>query len=177
MFHGRVKGRSLSLREGTSLPHSMEGESLMVPTKTLTDRVAALLATDVTTLAAAAVKHVHLIQAPFSPGPNTDLAALNVATFNTYAPLSAPAGNQANYYDPTIPAQVVELIDPAGGWHWQAGSNAALPQTIYGWVVTDVANAVTYGSELFPTPITLAQTGDGLTIGDVKFALVPPVLQ
>lgn len=149
----------------------------MTPTQLILDALQTLLAEDVGTLAAAAVKHVHLIKEAFTPSAETDFTALDEADFTGSTAKNAPAGNQSAYRDPTTGQLVVELIPPAGGWHWQATDGVNLPQTIYGWCLTDLANGDTFGSGLFDEPILLQQAGDGLDIASVKFNFVPPVLQ
>jgi hypothetical protein len=149
----------------------------MIPSQTILNSLQTLLADDTGSLGAAAVKHVHLIMAPFTPSPTTDFTALTEATFTGSTKLSAPAGNQSAFRDPGTGQLVVEMIPPAGGWHWQATAGANLPQTIYGWALTDLADAVTFGSGLLPAPITLAQTGDGVDIPAVRFNFIPPVMQ
>jgi len=141
----------------------------MVPTTVITDSITDLIAADVANLAAAAAKHVHLIMAPFTPGPGTDFTALTPATFTGSTALNAAAGAQQSFQDGATQRRVVQLIEPVGGWHWVTGDAVNLPQTIYGFAVTDLANAVTFGSEVFPTPIVLTAGGQAIDIAQVRF--------
>jgi hypothetical protein len=147
----------------------------MIPTQVILNALQTLLASDTTTLAAATALNVHLIKAPFAPGPTTDFTTLIEADFAGYAAIGAGTGVQQMYRDPVTAELVVQMKEPAGGWHWQATGGTHLPQTIYGWVLTDHTNAVTYASELFTDPITMQASGDGVDVDQVKmsFALEP----
>lgn len=149
----------------------------MTPTQTIIDRVSALLATDTTTLdqATDALK-VTLIMANFTPGPDTDIGSLTVATFTGSGAKLAGTGAAQNFRDPSTGQQVVQLKEPAGGWHWQATDAVNLPQTIYGFVVTSNDLSETFGSYKFPVPIQLLSAGDGVDIPQVRFNVVNPPL-
>jgi len=145
---------------------------MTIATKVLCDAAAALIAADTGTLAPAADKvRVHLIMAEFAPGLQTDFAALTPATFTGSTFKEAGVGTQQMYVDPETGEYVVQLLEPVGGWHWQATDAVNLPQTIYGWAVTDHTDGDTYGSDLFDTPIILTASGQGLNIGTVQFRL------
>jgi len=141
----------------------------MQPTQALIDSLAELLAEDVAFLAAAAAKHVHLVIAPFTPGPTTAYGDLTIATFDGYAALNAAAGAQQFFTDAESGRRVVQLIEPVGGWHWLTTGVTDLPQTIHGYVVTDLANAVTLGSALLDDPITLSGSGEAIDIDQIRF--------
>ena len=149
----------------------------MVPTQVILDEIQTLLATDVATLAAAAAKHVHLIKAPFTPGPQTALSGLTPADFTGSTAKNAASGNQQQFNDPITVQLVVQLVEPLGGWHWQATDAVNLPQTIFGFVVTDLANAVTFGSALLDTPVQLLAAGDAVDVGNIRFSFVAPVVE
>ena len=144
----------------------------MQPTQVIINELAALLAADAGSLApvSGGVK-VHLIIANFAPGLGTDFMTLTEATFTGGAALLAAAGAQQVFRDPVSGDQIVQLIEPVGGWHWKATAGTLLPQTVFGYAVTDNASAVTYGSNLFPTPILIQATGDGVDIAEVRFNL------
>lgn len=149
----------------------------MIPTNAVLNQLQNLLNTDTTQLAAAAVKHVHLYKTNFTPSPTLAYDATKEADFGGYAALNAPIGNQLAFNDPVTQELIVQLKDPAGGWHWQASSGLNLPQTIYGFVLTDSTDTDTYGSQKFDTPVTLTNSGDGVDIGVIRFSFVPPVLE
>lgn len=149
----------------------------MTPTNILLDQLATLLATDPTQLAPVAdACHIHLIKAPFTPGPLSDFTTMTAADFTGSTAKSAGVGAQQHFWDPVTSRRVVQLVEPAGGWHWQASAAPTPAQTIYGIAVTDHADLVTYGSALLTSPVTIANIGDAVDIANVRLSFVPPVL-
>lgn len=149
----------------------------MIASNLLLDRLATILSTDTGSLAPAAggVK-VHLASAPFNPAPSLLLAGLTEATFQGYAALLAATGAQMEFVDPVTGNRVVQLQEPAGGWHWATTGAVGLPMTIYGIYVTDNGVTVLYGSQLFSTPVVLTASGQGIDQGQVRFQLAPPTI-
>lgn len=144
----------------------------MQPTQVMLNELATLLANDTATLAPATLPvKVHLIIASFVPSLTTDFTTLTEATFTGGSAKSAGTGAQQSFRDPVSGNLVIQLLEPAGGWHWAASANTLLPQTVYGYAVTDNAGAVTYGSNLFPAPVLISATGDGVDISEVRFFL------
>lgn len=141
----------------------------MLPTTVILDRINKLLADDATTLANLMAMKLKLVKAPFVPSPTLDPSTLTIADFGGYADLSPTAGNQNSFIDPVTGLRVVELVEPAGGWHWQTTSAANLPQTIYGWVLTDSTGAIAYASGLLPAPIPLTLSGQGFDVTGLRF--------
>jgi len=142
----------------------------MKPTKVIEDRFAALLATDTTTIAAVgSAPNVHLIKEAFVPSRTTDFLSMEEAGFTGGGAKAATAGNQQSFTDPVTGNTVVQLLEPAGGWHWQATAAPPEPETIYGYVVTDNDNEVTYGSGLLDTPVVITDIGDAVDIPQVRF--------
>lgn len=136
--------------------------------------VAAWLAAEGSPVAPAAdALHVHLIKGAFAPGLGTSFGTLTPAAFTGSAAKSAGISDQTSYVDPLTGNRVVQLLEPAGGWHWQATVAPSPAEVIYGYCVTDNANAVTYGSELFPSPVTIGAIGDGLNIPEIQLILPP----
>lgn len=142
----------------------------MIPTQTILNELQTLLATDTGTLAAVTAMHVHLIKAPFTPGAATDFTTLTEADFAGYAFLAAGTGTQQTFRDPVTSELIVQVKEPAGGWHWAATGAGNLPQTIYGFVITNNADTVTYGSQLLDPPVTMQASGDGVDVDQVRFA-------
>jgi hypothetical protein len=144
----------------------------MLDTQTLDDRLATLLAADTTTLnqAANALK-VHLIVAPFVPGPQLDVTTLTEATFAGYAAVNVTLGAQTVYNDPVSGRRIIELVAPAGGWQFTATGAVSPAQTVYGYVLTDKNTLITYGGGLLPTPVVIQNTGDGVNLGAIGFSL------
>jgi len=149
----------------------------MLPTGSFINHIQALIAADATGLADTDALHVHLIKSAFTPTQETALADLTQADFGGYADIAAEAGTQQTFRDPVTGQLVIQMEEPVGGWHWQATSGANLPQTIYGFVLTDNADAVTYGSQLLDTPVTLTDSGDAVDIGQVRFNIVDPPME
>lgn len=149
----------------------------MIPGQTIVDRIRTLLQTDTTTFAlAAAPGKVHLSQSNFAPGAGLVVGSFTEATFNTYAAVLLATGNQQAFNDPATGGRVMQLIEPLGGWHWQCGTNAGLPQTIYGYYVTDNASAVLWGSALLPSgPVALTNAGDAIDIPFIRITFPPGI--
>jgi len=165
-------GRVRTLVPPCSLPLRGESGEGMKPTKVIEDRFAALLATDTTTIAAVgSAPNVHLIKEAFVPSRTTDFLSMEEAGFTGGGAKAATAGNQQSFTDPVTGNTVVQLLEPVGGWHWQATVAPASPQTIYGWCVTDNADAVTYGSDLFDDPPIVTSIGDAVDIPFVRYSI------
>jgi len=112
----------------------------MIPTSVLMDSIPALLAADTANLAAATAMHIHLMIEAFTPAADTDFTALTEADFNGSTAKNAGTGAQQVYYDPVNGEWVVQLLEPAGGWHWETvAAGGWLDQTVYGWIGTDTA--------------------------------------
>jgi len=149
----------------------------MIPTNTILDRLATLLATDATTLAHATLAvHVHLFVNTATPGPGSVVGDFTEATFDGYAPLDADVGPQQEFVDPITGNRVVQLIEPLGGWHWETTGVTDLPQTVYGFFVTDNADTVLYGAARLDDPFPLTASGQAVDVDQVRFDFVPPVL-
>lgn len=142
----------------------------MVPSQFLLNRLQTLLAGDTTTFNAPTAMKAHLAQAAFTPGPALTLASFTEATFTGYAALAAGVGTGQTFNDVTG-GRVVQALEPAGGWHWQATGTTGLPQTIYGWYLSDNGNTQLYASGLFVTPIVLTQTGDAVDVPQVRVTI------
>lgn len=142
----------------------------MQPTNVVLEALADLLAEDTATLAPAALaNHVHLIQEAFTPGVDTDFTTLLAADFTGSTAKNVGVGAQQVFIDAETSERVIQLLEPAGGWHWEATDGVNLPQTIYGVVLTDNANAVTLGSALLPEPIVLSGAGQGFNLNQLQF--------
>jgi hypothetical protein len=144
----------------------------MTPTRVLQEAIATLLQNDTTTLAAALALNLHLAKNPFVPSPSMDLTSFVEANFNGYAALPFQTGVQLKYDDPVSGLITVEMKPPTGGYHFLTTGVGNLPQTIYGYYITDNANAVLYGALLFDSGITLQASGQGFDVPVSKFAFV-----
>lgn len=145
----------------------------MTATDVLMDAWALLLATDPGTLAPAALPvHIHLAKANFTPSPTLTVASFTEADFTGYAARNAGVGAQQLFVDPVTGRRIVQLLEPAGGWHWEVTGVGLLPQTMFGFFVTDNANLVLFGSALLSTPIVLGAVAQGLSLAEVRFAIL-----
>jgi len=144
----------------------------MVPTALLEDSIPVLVASDPTLLAPAAqAVQIHLIAVPFSPSRLTDIGALTEAAFAGSSALPAGVGTQQSFRDPQTADNIVQLLEPAGGWHWQCTTAPASPETIYGYVATKFDNTTTLGSGLLPTPVIIAAVGDAIDLPEVRLSI------
>lgn len=148
----------------------------MTPSQAIFEQRDILLAADATTLAPAALQlHVHLIKAPFTPTPELawgDVSA-DVADFDGYAAINSVVGAQLQSINPLTGASQITLKLPAGGWRWETTGLTNLPQEIWGFVVTDNADADIMGSELLPEPITLTAINEEIVVPTIKFSTLP----
>jgi hypothetical protein len=136
----------------------------MQPSRQLYEQVSTLLAADTTLLASATAMHVHLVAATFVPSLDLAIGTLTFATFTGSTAINAGTGAQLVFYDPTTNLRVIEIKTPAGGWHWACTATPTPAQTIYGFALTDNADAVLLASALLPTPITISAAGQGIDI-------------
>jgi len=141
----------------------------MQPSLAIINSLAELLAEDTAFLADAAVKNAHLMLAPFTPSPSYAFDSGDEATFDGYAVKTAAAGAQQFFTDALTGERVTQMIEPAGGWHWQTTGLTNLPQTIYGVVLTNDDDTVTHGSMLFDTPVELTGVGDAIDVDQLRF--------
>jgi hypothetical protein len=145
-------------------------------TRAVWEQIANLLAADVATLAAALANKVKLAKANFTPSLDLGLAALTEATFPGYLALNAGTGPQLVYYDVATGLLTIELLEPAGGFHWESTAPPAPAETIYGVYVTDNAGAVLLGEVKFVTPLTINAANQGIDVANLqlKFATSSP---
>jgi len=150
----------------------------MVPSNVILDELQTLLATDATTLADPAnALHVHLAVNGFTPGNALTVADFTEATFTGATALAAGLGAQQEFTDPATGDRCVQLLEPAGGWHWVCTAGTGLPQTVYGYYVTDNTDAVLYGCDRLDTPMVINATGQAVDIPYVRFAFVSPTME
>lgn len=100
---------------------------------------------------------LHLVAAPFAPGPGLDPGTLTVPTYDGYAPVNVdtwgtehilPNGNYV------INSLATCVFAPTG---------TTTSNTIYGWYLLDTAgNCVSQG--LLPNPVVMAGPGNVITI-------------
>jgi len=141
----------------------------MLGTTILQNQAAALLGADTTTLAEATpFVAVSLIKEPFTPSRTLTWADVVEADFDGYAELHAASAATQVFTDPATSDNVMQARDPAGGWHWVTTGLTNLPQTIYGYVLTDSAQTDVYASALFDVPVVLNAVGQAVDVGQVN---------
>jgi hypothetical protein len=147
----------------------------MQPTSTLANQVSNLVNTDTTQLAAATAPKMHLAQAAFSPSLSLVIGGLTECTFTGYAAIAAGAtGAQTRYLDPVTGNYIVELKPPVGGWVFNCTNVTGLPQTVFGYYITDNGSATLYASALLPNgSITLTAAGQSIEVASARLTFPP----
>lgn len=148
----------------------------IVSSQFLQNEIQTLLAADVATLASATAMKIHLASNNFTPSAALTLGGLTEATFTGYAALLAGTGTQTTYIDPITGLLTIEIKAPAGGWQFKCTGATGLPQTIFGFYLTDNGTVNLYGSALLTTPITISAINQGFDLGAVtlKFVATSP---
>lgn len=142
----------------------------MIPTRTIFADLASSLAGLSSPLSPVALaNHVVLSKTAFSPGPDLDVAGYTPADFTGSTPLDTEVGAQIASIDPVTTQYQAEMVIPAGGWRWTVTALTNLPQTIYGVVLQDNADAIVFGSVLFPVPIVLDTIGQVVEVDAILF--------
>src|SRR5262249_36978528 len=126
-----------------------------------------LLAADVATLAPAEANTIILIKEAFTPTPNLILADVVLADFDGSEPKDGIAGAQPEGQDPNTGDFVIDIAPSAGGWRWETTGTTNLPQTIYGFCLTDADGTVLLASALLPSPQTLNLINQRIDLGDL----------
>lgn len=144
----------------------------MQPSRTIWETFQDLLAADTGTLAAVAAMHVHLAAATFIPSLDLSLASLVEATFTGGAAKNAGIGTAQTYYNVTTGRREVQILEPAGGWTWICTVAPAAPETIFGFYLTDNADAVLFGAELLATPITIQAVGQAVILPYLRMSFL-----
>lgn len=142
----------------------------MKPSRELWQSMVVAASADVAYLAAAAAMKVHLAAAAFVPSLDLLLASLTEATFTGGAAKLAGAGVQQVQFDVATGFQMIQILEPAGGWTWECTADPPAPETIYGWYLTDNASAVLLGSGLLDAPLTIDGAGDALTVARITLS-------
>lgn len=145
----------------------------MLPMLPVRIQLGALLAADSTTLAPAiTANQIALISDPFTPDENLVIGGLTLANFVTSTPLAGSTGAQSVAIDPATGDQVITIKVPAGGWRWVTTGLTNLPQTIYGFALTDSTGATLIGVAALPVPVTLTAIGQQVDLGEVTITFV-----
>jgi len=145
----------------------------LLPMRDVRTQLGELLAADATTLAPAANAN-EMILFMNNVNVNEDLVIgdLTPATFDGYAPIAGAIGAQESGFNPATGEQVITIKVPAGGYRWETTGVTNLPQTIYGFALTDSTGANLLGAELLTTPVVLNAVGQVIDLGAVKITFV-----
>lgn len=144
----------------------------MIPTKSLRNACMELLAADVATLAPVAGNKIALYTNNGTPSENSVLADFTLATFTGSTPKEATPGTQPEGYVPTTGDSKIDISPPVGGFRFECTAAPTPPQTVYGYIMTDNAGAVYLAGQRFPAPITIANVGDAIEIGNLSLTLL-----
>jgi len=132
-------------------------------------RMAAMtrLASDTATLAPAAdPNHLCLVMSEFTPSEDLVVADVDLATFDGGDPIEVELGTQPSGFEPGTDDSSIDISPPVGGFRWETTGITNLPQTIYGYVLTNEAETTILASAIFDTPFVLTgvnQVVDGVT--------------
>lgn len=145
----------------------------MVPAQAFIDAIATAIGADTDWLAAPTTfVALHLAKAAFTPSPALDIGTLEEANFVGYAAIHAASAATQVFKEPDSEQLVIQVREPAGGWHFETTSGVGLPQTVYGYYLTSSDGTDLIGSALLPDgPFTFTDNGQGLDIAQVRFLL------
>lgn len=143
----------------------------MTPSQLLVDAMLDLLAADTATLSKAALSEneIALVVSSFVPTRALELADLTLASFTGSAVKKVGDGDQLVAYDPLRGEWFIELEEIAGGWTWVCTAAPASAQTVYGAILTNGPGTDLYGAELLPAPVVIANVGDSVHFGSLRF--------
>jgi hypothetical protein len=143
----------------------------MLPTQALLNQIATLLGADTTTFAEATpFVALHLAKAAFTPGPTLAIGDLTEADFTGYAALHAASAATQVFRDPVTGRMVVQVREPAGGWHFACTGTPVTTQIIYGWYLTSADGSTLHAADVFD-PAALPQIkaiGDAVDVDQVR---------
>lgn len=148
-----------------------------IPTLAQRQNFGTLWANDTTSLnqAANALK-VHLFTNNIMPTENSVIGDFTEATFTSYGAINCALGPQLTGQDAVTGSELVTLKTPLGGWRWSPTDAVGLPQTVYGWYLSDKNNTIIYGAARIATPLTLTAAGQVVDLGElVATFVVQPV--
>ncbi len=144
----------------------------MLPTKVLEAAIAAAIGADVTTLAEATpFVEVQLYKAAFTPGPDLVPGSVTEADFDGYGAKHAASAATQVFTDPATGEKLIQVREPAGGWHWETSGITHLPMTIYGYGLAKSDGSALYATATFDTPIVLNGSGQGIDVPQVRLRL------
>lgn len=142
----------------------------MTPSNALKVAMLDLLAADPATLAQAMnANEIALVISSFVPSGDLVIGDVTLATFMGSAPIAVALMDQQVGYDPVRGEWFIQMIGPIGGFYYEASMAPAAAETVYGYVLTDMAGATVFGSKLLDTPVIIQGVGDAVDLGAVRF--------
>lgn len=109
------------------------------------------------------------IKAPYTYSPDMALADLTLADFDGSTPI-AQSAVPSTYTDPLTGDAIIAITAPAGGFQWVTSGVTNLPQSIYGYALTNAAGSVLVAvTDPLTTPLPLTETGQGIDAGEIGF--------
>lgn len=136
----------------------------MIPTLLLLERIGILVGSDTTTFANADNPLMCLAKNDFTPGPGLTLTDLTQADFSGYSSRALADGAQPESLDPATGDVLVDLLPTDGNWLYETTGLTHLPQTIYGFYVTNEDGDALYCAERLETPINLIATNQSFVL-------------
>jgi len=144
----------------------------MLPSATFQDTAATLMAADTAWLAEATpFVSLHLAQNDFTPSINMSLTDFVECTFTGYAAKNAASAATQVFFDPATTQKVMQVQEPAGGWHFVCSGTPATPQQVTGYYLTDSGATKLIGFGRLDNPIASIMNGMAVDIDQVRFTL------
>lgn len=145
----------------------------MLPMKAVRLLLGSLLAADTSSLAPAiSANKMMLFVNNIAITEDLAVGDLVPANFTGYAPILGSTGAQEVGLLPQTLAQAITLDTPVGGWRWVTADLVNLPQTIYGYALTNNAGSTLLAVGLLDTPIQLNSAGVIVDLGTVNLTFV-----
>lgn len=132
-----------------------------------------LFATDVWLAEPTPFVQVRLIRTEFTPSPDLLLADLDFCDFTGSAAKHAGSASTQTTIDPATGDQIVQVVEPLGGWHWACSGAGplGLPQTVYGYALLSADGTELIATERLAEAVTIAASDQSVDIGQVRFRL------
>jgi len=136
----------------------------MIPTTALQRRIAELIYNDTTTIGAPGANlAMRLAKAPFTPSRTLTLGDITEADYLGYFPFTVDSDSLN--WDSVNNEWWVTINPVRGGYLYVPSASPALPQTIYGFYLTDEPLTTLYGSALLDVPVPLVNDDTLLLLG------------
>lgn len=118
------------------------------------------------------------IKVAFTPGLGLTLTfATDAADFDGADPLPITGAARDFQLDPLTGSLFLNMPPPAGGFHWNCGTDPVPPQTIFGVALsndsTTFAGGALLASALLDEPVTITSAGDAFDFGPARFTFNP----